>query len=399
MPVTSPARPTARVAAHIAAVQTPIIPTVGELIRAHPGTISLGQGVVHYPPPPEALGRLSEALAVPERHRYAHVAGLPALLERIRHKLADENGIAVGDEQAVVVTAGGNMAFLQAVLALVEPGDEVILPTPYYFNHEMAVGIAGGRAVLVPTDETSYQPSVEAIRAALSERTRAVVTVSPNNPTGAVYDEGTLRAINALCRAHGVMHIHDAAYEYFTYDGHRAFSPGSIEGAAGHTLSLFSLSKAYGMAAWRIGYMALPAALLPAVKKIQDTNLICAPVPGQVAALGAMEVGAAYTQRFLPALAEVRRLVIEALATLGDRVAVAPARGAFYVFARVRTDLDDLTLVRRLIAEHRVAVIPGSTFGVRDGCSLRIAYGALRRDTVAEAMERLVRGLEAILRG
>lgn len=396
--MTYPALSTVSPAAHIEAVQAPIIPTVAELIQANPGTISLGQGVVHYPPPDEAMARLNEAMTVPERHRYAHVDGLPALLDRIHAKLADENGIVVGDDQAVVVTAGGNMAFLQAMLALVEPGDEVVLLTPYYFNHEMAVGIAGGRAVLVPTDEV-YQPQVDAIRAALTERTRAVVTVSPNNPTGAVYDEASLRAVNTLCREHGVVHIHDEAYEYFAYDGRPTFSPGSIDSAAGHTLSLFSLSKAYGMAAWRIGYMVLPRTLLPALKKIQDTNLICAPVPSQVAALGAMEVGAAYAAQFTPALADVRRLVADALATLGDRVTVAPPQGAFYVFARVQTDLDDLTLVRRLIEEHRVAVIPGSTFGVADGCTLRIAYGALQRDTVAEAMERLVHGLDTILRG
>jgi aspartate/methionine/tyrosine aminotransferase len=287
---------------------------------------------------------------------------------------------------------------MHAVLAVTDPGDEVVLPVPYYFNHEMAVRIAGAEPVFVPTDD-AYRLQAGAIAAAITPRTRAVVTVSPNNPTGTVYDEASLRAVSALCRARGLFHISDEAYEYFTYDGVPHVSPGAFEGAGAYTLSLFSLSKAYGMAGWRVGYMALPRALLPAVKKIQDTILICPPVPSQLAALGAMEAGAAYPGQHIGSLAEVRHLVLDALAQLGDRVTVPPAEGAFYLFARVHTDRDALTLVERLIREHRVAVIPGETFGTAGGCYLRIAYGALQHDTVAEAMERLVRGIRALIGG
>jgi aspartate/methionine/tyrosine aminotransferase len=194
-----------------------------------------------------------------------------------------------------------------------------------------------------------------------------------------------------------VYHISDEAYEYFTYDGVRHFSPGSITGTAGHTISLYSLSKAYGFAGWRVGYTVIPRTLQAAVKKIQDTNLICPPIPSQYGAMGALEVGVDYCRKHLGALAEVRELVINALSGLGSKVTVPVAQGAFYCFVRVHTNRDAMTLVRHLIETYRVAVIPGTTFGMHEGCYLRVAYGALQKETVAEAVGRLVQGLNELI--
>ena len=290
------------------------------------------------------------------------------------------------------------MAFLHAVLAVTDPGDEIILQTPYYFNHEMAVTMAGCRAVLVATDE-NYQLRPEVIARAMTERTRAVLTVSPNNPTGAVYGEESLRAVNALCRERGVYHINDEAYEYFTYEGARHVSPGALPGSAGHTISLYSLSKAYGFASWRIGYMVIPARLFESVRKIQDTTLICPPVISQYAAVGALIAGAGYCREKLAAIAGVREIVLRALESLGPLCDVPETEGAFYFLLKVHSSLHPMELVERLIREHRVAVLPGTTFGMEDGCYLRVAYGALQQETVAEGIERLVRGLKAIVRG
>lgn len=377
-------------------VQSPIIPVVGELIRSHPGTISLGQGVVSYGPPPEAVEQIQTFLADPENHKYQLVQGIGELVEAIRAKLRADNGLVVGRDACIVVTAGGNMAFVNALLAVTDPGDELILQVPYYFNHEMAIALADCKAVCVPTDR-NYQLQPDAIGRAVTDRTRAVVTISPNNPTGAVYDEPLLREVNALCRDRGIYHIHDEAYEYFTYEGARHFSPGSIEGAGGHTISLFSLSKSYGFASWRIGYMVIPQRLFSAIRKIQDTILICPPVISQWAAVGALRAGASYCRGKLAAIAEVRRVVLAELGRVADLVEVPPALGAFYFLLRVRADVDAMQLVERLIREHRVAVIPGTTFGIDDGCYLRIAYGALQRETAAEGIGRLVRGLRALL--
>ena len=379
----------------LAAVQTPVIPIVSRWIAETPGTISLGQGIVSYGPPPEAIAALRTFPSSPADHRYGDVEGQPALIAAIEAKLATENRVRVRPDSRLVVTTGSNQAFFAALLAVADVGAEVILPVPYYFNHEMAVVMAGCRAVPVPTT-SDYQLDVDVIARAISPKTCAVVTVSPNNPTGAVYSEAALRDVNALCAARGIFHIHDEAYEYFTYDDAPHFSPGSILGAAPHTISLYTLSKAYGMASWRIGYMVIPNALWEAVNKIQDTVAICPPLVSQHVALAAVGVGAEYAHAHRDRLDGLRRHV---LATLGDPSVscdLPPVRGAFYYFLRVRTGLDSMTLAERLVREHQVAVIPGAAFGATTGCYLRLSYGALDVDTAREGIGRLAAGLRAL---
>lgn len=382
------------------AVQAPIIPIVGEWIRQTPGTISLGQGIVHYGPPPAALEAVRAALADPALHGYHDGAGLPALVDRIAAKLATENHTDISAGMRVLVTAGANMAFMHAVLVTTSPGDEVIIPVPFYFNHEMAIEMAGCRPVPVPTDER-YQLRLEAIRAALTPRTRAIVTVSPNNPTGAVLSEASLRDVNDLCRERGLYHISDETYEYFTYGSARHTSPASFPAAARHTIAIYSLSKAYGFAGWRIGYLAYPSHLAEAMMKSQDTIVICPPIASQIAAAAALEVGRAYCEPHVQALAALRETVVTRLSELAPLAVVPAADGAFYCLMRVDsrgdTPDDPMRLAERLIREHRVAVIPGPAFGMHDGCYVRVAYGALQEATVAEGIGRLVGGLRQIL--
>lgn len=378
------------------AVQSPIIPVVGQLIRDNPGTISLGQGVVSYSPPQEAIAAIARFLADSENHKYKAVQGIYPLLDTLKQKLSQENGIEIEDNKAIVVTAGGNMAFVNAILAITCPGDEIILNTPYYFNHEMAIRMADCHPVLVDTDE-NYQLRPDALVAAITKKTKAILTVSPNNPTGAVYPESILRQVNQLCRERGIYHINDEAYEYFTYNGVKHFSPGSIIGSEDYTISLFSLSKAYGFASWRIGYMVIPEHLLNAVKKVQDTILICPPVISQYVALEALKVGVSYCKEQLKDIIAVRDVVLESLKTLDDLCTIVPADGAFYFFLKVHTDLNDFELVKRLIEEHKIAVLPGMTFGITEGCYLRLAYGALKKETATAGIERLVKGIKAIL--
>lgn len=381
------------------AVQAPVVPIVGDLIRQVPGTISLGQGVVHYGPPAAVADAVRASLdpgSSPAVHEYQQGTGLPELVDQIAGKLLAENGIDVSRGSRIAVTAGANMAFMHAVLATTEPGDEVILPVPFYFNHEMAVDMAGCRVVRVPTDDR-YQPRIDAIRRAITDRTRLVVTVSPNNPTGAVFAEDVLRDINALCAEHGIYHASDEAYEYFTYGSARHVSPGSFPGAAPHTLSMYSLSKAYGFAGWRIGYMVYPDHLASGMIKSQDTILICPTVAAQVAAQAALRVGRSHCEPHVRELARIRDIVVRQLSALAPLAEVPAADGALYCMLKVRTNLDPMTLTERLIREHRVAVIPGPAFGLTDGCSFRVAFGALQRDTVEEGIGRLVAGIRTIV--
>ncbi|BAY17389.1 aspartate aminotransferase [Anabaenopsis circularis NIES-21] len=378
------------------AVQLPIIPVVGELIQNSPGTISLGQGVVSYSPPPQAIELLPKFLAEPTNNLYKAVEGIPPLLTALTAKLSAFNGIEINDDNCIVVTAGSNMAFMNAILAITCPGDEIILNTPYYFNHEMAITMAGCRPVLVETDE-NYQLRPEALAAAITSKTRAIVTISPNNPTGVVYSEAALRQVNQICSDRHIYHISDEAYEYFTYNGVKHISPGAFAGSSNHTISLYSLSKAYGFASWRIGYMVIPKHLLVAVKKVQDTILICPPVVSQYAALGALQAKDEYLKENIGAIAKVRQLVIDSLNHLQGLCTIAQADGAFYFFLKVHTQMDAFELVKRLIQEYKVAVIPGTTFGMENGCYLRVAYGALQENTAKAGIERLVYGLQNII--
>jgi aspartate/methionine/tyrosine aminotransferase len=379
----------------IAAVQSPIIPVVGAWTRDNPGTLSLGQGMVSYPPPDSALDAIRDFGRQAEQHLYGSAFGYPPLLDLLRDKLRRENGIDTDTGTGVMITAGSNMAFLNVLLAIADPGDEIILPLPYYFNQEMAIRMLGCLPVGVPTD-SAYQLDVTGLRAAINEKTRAIVTISPNNPSGAVYPESALHAVNELCREYGLYHISDEAYEYFTYGKTRHFSPASLPGAAPHTISLYSLSKAYGFASWRIGYMVYPEGLTSSLLKIQDTNLICPPLVSQIAAAGALKTGADYCKNRLPELAAKREQVITRLQPLKGLCEIPEPEGAFYLLLKINTEKNDLELAKMLIDDFKVAAIPGSAFGLNDNPCLRISYGMLGQTQLDAAISRLINGIRRL---
>lgn len=384
-----------RFSTRMMAVDVPIIPAIAELVRSNPGTISLGQGVVNYGPPEEAIRALPGLMGDTQLHKYQAVLGHPGLVEALAQKLSTENNIQLGSDALVMVTAGSNMAFLNSVLAIGDPGDEFILPMPYYFNQEMAIRMCGCVPVSVPVNE-DWSLNVEALAAAITPRTRAIVTVSPNNPTGAVYSEASLTAVNKLCADHGIYHFSDEAYEYFTYDGVRHFSPASLPGAGNHTFSFYSMSKNFGMASWRLGYVVFPADLFDAMNKVQDTNLICAPVPSQLLALEVLKYGQAWVAPKVEALAAVRENVYQRLSQLGDLVQFPKTQGAFYVLMKMpglASGQDPLAFNRAMAQRHKVVSIPGFAFGLtntQEANYQRLSYGALQAASVSEGVERYV---------
>ncbi|MGR8981261.1 MAG: pyridoxal phosphate-dependent aminotransferase [Gammaproteobacteria bacterium] len=380
------------------AVTAPIIPVVANWIHNSPGTLSLGQGMVSYPPPASALEAIADFGTKPDHHHYGPASGYPQLVEMLEKKLLAENAIDVADGYRIMVTAGSNMAFLNVLLAISDPGDEIILPLPYYFNQEMAVRMLSRAPVFVRTDD-NFQLNIRSLRTAITPNTRAIVTVSPNNPSGAVYPKEAIHAVNELCRERGLYHISDEAYEYFTYDEARHFSPASIKGAHKHTISLYSLSKAYGFASWRIGYVVFPEKIQTALLKVQDTNLICPPLITQFAAIGALSVGSSYCKKQLIALASVRKQVLNHLQTLQDSGlgTITATEGAFYLLLKLNTPADDLEIVKALIDDFKIATIPGSAFGLQDKCYLRLSYGMLDRSYVDIAMRRLINGIQTLL--
>ena len=375
-------------------VQTPIIPEVADLIVQNPGTISLGQGVVYFKPPPEIENGVRDFMQS-DSHHYEAVEGILPLRNLIREKLSSENGIDTTDYE-VVVCAGSNMGFLNAILAIADSGDEIIILKPWYFNHEMAIRIAECVPVSVDTTD-QYQPDLQALKNAITDRTRAIVTISPNNPTGAIYDRNTLVQINELCRESNIFHIHDEAYEYFRYDGIEHYSPASEDSAAEHTISLFSLSKSFGFANWRIGFMLIPPTLFKPIRKIQDTNLICPTVLSQYAAMECLKLGRDYCNDKIVELGKVRNHFQECLAQLNS-ISHGKLQGAFYGFIHLPDfGMDDMEIVRFLIEKHNVAVIPGVAFGMENTRSIRVSYGALQPATAVEGIDRLLDGLHQLL--
>lgn len=374
-------------------VQTPIIPTINALVRENPGTISLGQGVAYYGPPQQAYDEIQKHIASPQLNAYGPVEGIPELTAALSNKLNQQNKIAIDQSNSIFVTAGSNMAFSSLMLAITDPGDEIIILTPYYFNHEMAIRLANANPVLVST-QSDFHPDIDAVKNAITNKTRAVVTISPNNPTGAVYSKEELAEINQLCAQHGVYHISDEAYEDFVYNQHSHFSPASLPGASKHTISLYSFSKAYGFAGWRVGYMVIPTALFASLKKIQDTILISPPIISQIAAIGALKAPKDYIKNNLSEIISSRTVCLEKLNLSGILQTNASSEGAFYIFVKLNTARDDFGIAKELIQQHKIATIPGSAFAATDGSYLRISYGALTGDTVAKGIEKLLSGLK-----
>jgi len=396
---TIPALPAA--AARMQAVIAPVIPRVAALMQRRPEALSLAQGMVGWGPPTAVREAVAAALEEPgpPLDRYGPMAGDPELLEAIGRELLGQRQLDPHGSQSLV-TAGSNMAFNAIAQVLLAPGDQVFLPLPYYFNHAMAVQLAGGEPVPVAA---GLLVDPERLAAAIGPRTRAIVTISPGNPSGVVLPEATLAAINRLCARHGLFHISDEAYAAFSHGAVPHWSPGSLAGSAGHTISLYSLSKAYGMAGWRIGYAAVPAQLGEALAKVQDTVLICPPRISQRAALAALMAGEAWCQPHLRELAERRRQLLAAVAAARGRgldvdLLVEPD-GAFYGLLEFASPLAGEPLIERLVLEHGVATLPGESFGLsaRPGRAvLRLSYGMLAAADLDQALTRLLNGVAAL---
>lgn len=381
----------------MATVEDAVIPYVNALVRKYPDTVSLGQGVVHYPPPPSVAQAVKKLMNKKEYHLYGPIAGLNELHAALKQKLKIRNRITLNDDQCLFVTAGANMAFNAIVLALCDPGDEMIVLAPYYFNHKMTIEMCSCKTVIVNTDE-HYQPIIEHIAAAITLRTRAVVSISPNNPSGCIYSQQTLTAINMLCAEHRIYHISDEAYEDFVYDDFTHFSPGSLPNSAAHTISMFSFSKSYGLASWRVGYMVVPRTLESTLSKVQDNILICPPTISQFAALECLNIGSSYIGKQKRQIADNRQASLHILANLADKglIEIPHSQGAFYIFIALRNKECDLATIKKLITDYGVAAIPGSAFSPLHKHCIRISYGALSTKRIELGLTRLADGLSGL---
>jgi aspartate/methionine/tyrosine aminotransferase len=355
--------------------------------------ITLGQALPGFAPPPAAIAALQRALSDPSSHIYSSDAGLFELRAALAI-FVGTLGASVDPEREIVITAGGNQAFQLALTTLIDPGDEVILPAPYFLNHEMAVRSVGAVPVEAPVPAArQFAPSWDDVAPYVSLRTRAVVLVSPSNPTGAVIPRADLKRFATACAERDVVVFVDETYLHFVYDGEPSTAV-ALPNWRDTFVVLGSFSKAYAVTGWRCGYLMAPAAVISEAMKIQDCMLICAPVPVQRAITAVLEQEPRYPQRWLPELKARRDFLVSALAGIDGIDAVNPA-GGFFIMAKVAGCLDSRALAMSLIENQQVVTIPGRFFGETGEGYLRLSYGATTIDRLGEACGRLAKFVDA----
>ncbi len=360
-----------------------------ELRAAGKDVISLGQAIPGFAPPSVSLEAAHEAIHQADTHIYSADAGIPQLRRALSMKLGQDFGVVADPEREMIITAGGNQAFMLALLTLLEPGDEVLLPTPYYLNHEMGIRTVGCTPVEVPLQESGgFSLTLENITPYLTSNTKALVVVSPNNPTGAVYSENELRRIVHAMAARDVTVISDETYQHFLYDGRTHFSIGSLGDEKAHVIIVGSLSKSFAMTGWRIGYMIAHAAFIEQAMKVQDSMVICASVVGQLMATAAVEQAWAYPLTY-NGLFNQRRLFLEQRIKSIRGLHWMPTHGGFFAFVRVEGCTDSIRLSGQILDDAHVVTTPGRIFGKAAEGFIRLSYGSVDQTRLEEACDRL----------
>lgn len=349
--------------------------------------ISLGQALPFFPPPPSALQAAQAALSAPDVHLYSTDPGRPSLRTALAERLGSSLGVTCARDN-LLITAGANHAFTTALTTLVDPGDDVLLPAPYFTNHQMAIQAAGAHAIEAPVaDRVRYAVTWDDVAPALTARTRAVVLCNPSNPTGApVVREHGIRIVDELARR-GVFVISDETYMQFVY-GAEHWSAASVEGWRENVVVVGTFSKSFAMMGWRVGFLLADTRVCEQATKIQDAMIICAPVISQMAVEGAVRDDWDYPRSFHGELQRRRELFATALRAMPG-VSWAPTAGGFFAFARIEGCRDSHALAVRLLEEAHVVTIPGSAFGRSgEGC-LRLSYGSAPADALSDAIDRL----------
>ena len=360
--------------------------------------IGFGAGEPDFPTPDYIVEAAVEAARNPANHRYTPAGGLPELKAAVVAKTRRDSGYEVTPEQ-VLVTNGGKQAVYQAFAAIVDPGDEVLLPAPYWTTYPEAIRLAGGVPVEVFADETQdYRVTVEQLEAARTERTKVLLFCSPSNPTGAVYPPEQVRAIGEWALAHGIWVVTDEIYEHLTYDGARSASmPVEVPGLADTCLVLNGVAKTYAMTGWRVGWMVGPRDVVRAATNLQSHLTSNVANVSQRAAVVALTEDLSAVDEMRVAFDRRRRAMVAMLEEIPGVQCPTP-QGAFYVYPSVkgvlgrqlrgRVPTTSAELAEVILEEAEVAVVPGEAFGPSG--YLRLSY-ALGDEDLAEGVGRIQR--------
>ena len=321
---------------------------------------------------------------------YSENAGLVSLRKAIVEKLKRDNDIEA-DISQILVTVGAIEGLSAAVMAIIDPGDEVLLFTPTYSTHIRQVVIASGKPVLVPTiEEEGFALDFDAIKKAITPKTKAIICCSPNNPTGTVFSEKELREMASLALQHNLMIITDEAYEYFVFDGHQHFSIASIPEMKGHVISCYTFTKTYAMTGWRIGYLHADESLIPQITKAHIPFAICAPVVSQYAALAALEGPQDCISEFRAHYLAARNLMCERLDDLDSVFAYYRPDGSYLMFPKILLEegKDSMAFCKNLLKNGKVSTTPGIAFGPTGESHLRLSF-CVPLDEINKAFDRI----------
>jgi aspartate aminotransferase len=385
----------ARAAAVPASATMEISATAARLRAAGEPVIGYGAGEPDFATPEHIVTAAREAASDPRNHHYSPAGGLPELREAVAAKTARDSGYEVDAEQ-VVITNGGKHAIYSACQAILDPGDEVLLPAPYWVSYPEIVKLAGARPVVLPTSTaTGFEVSVEQLEKARTEATKMLVFVSPSNPTGAVYSPEAVRAIGRWAASHGIWVLTDEIYEHLVY-GETRFSSIPVEApeAAERTIVVNGVAKTYAMTGWRVGWLIAPPEVATAAARLQShmtSNVANVPQRAALAAInGPQEVIAEMRSIF----DRRRRRMFEMLSAV-ESLDVPEPMGAFYTFPSVERLLGrdyggavpatSLELAALALERIKVAFVPGDAFGAPGYARFSFALGD---DDLVEGLER-----------
>ena len=357
-----------------------------------PDVASLTWGLPSFRTPPDIRRAVQLALDDdPEIGKYALPDGLPELRATVAPHHERATGIATDADRNVMISAG-NMQAINALLhTILDPGDEIILTDPGFASHIQQIRLCGGQPVYWPLDESQgWSLDIESLPELITPGTKAILLVSPSNPTGSIFGERELRRVADIAAAHELLILLDDPYSHLTYENRdRYFNLAAVAEHADRIAYCFTFSKIHAMSGWRLGYMILPAALRTQIIKVHDATLICTPRISQVAGLAALQGECTHVAEFRQILAARRRLICERLDRLPHVFDYVLPQGAYYVFPRIVAAHDDsMEFALRLLEKAKVTVTPGAAFGPQGEHHVRMAF-CVSEDVINKAFDRL----------
>lgn len=350
--------------------------------------LSLGIGEPDFVSPAPILEAGIHSLREGATH-YTSNSGLMELRTALAEHLEKRYGVTYDPMKEIVITVGVSEALYLAMTALLDPGDEVIIPTPCFVSYQAEAALAGGVPFELPTfAEDLFQLRPSALEAAINPRTKAVLIAYPNNPTGAVASRETLLALAGIAEKHDLIVISDELYDQLVYEVPHVCFP-ALPGMWERTILLGGFSKNYAMTGWRIGFAAAPAGILQGLLRVHQYTIMSAPTTAQAAAIVALKHGHKHVEEMRSEYNRRRKLIVSGLNDLG--LATVEPHGAFYAFPSIAASgMDDETFAQKLLEEERVAVVPGSGFGAGGEGYVRCSY-ATAYEKIEEALRRLER--------